>query len=59
MVTHLEDWNRFDAGFVLIFQFAIGGIVGAVLTGNFGAALILAFVFGGGLAVVASIAKGL
>lgn len=59
MVAHLEDWNRFDAGFVLVFQFALGGIGGALLSGYFGAALVIMFLFAGALALVGSIAKGL
>ena len=59
LVTHLEDWNRYDAGIVLVFQFTLGGIIAALLSGHFGTAMVIATVFAGVLAAVASIAKGL
>ena len=59
MLAHLEDWNRFDPGLVLLVQFAIAAIAVALLGGNFGAALIIAVVLAGALAVIGSIAKGL
>lgn len=58
-LAHLEDWNRFDGAIVLIFQFAIGGFLACLFTGNIGAALVIALVFGGALAAIGSIAKGL
>jgi len=59
MLTHLEDWNRFDPGLVLMFQFVIAGIAVTLFGGHFGAALIIVVVFAGALAVIGSIAKGL
>lgn len=59
MLAHLEDWNRFDPGLVLMFQFVIGAIAVSLFGGNFGAALVIAVVFAGALAVIGSIAKGL
>jgi hypothetical protein len=58
-LAHLEDWNRFDGVIVLAFQFAIGGFLVCLFSGNFGAALLIAAVFVGVLAVIGSIAKGL
>lgn len=58
-LAHLEDWNRFDGVIVLIFQLTIGGFLNCLVTGNFGAALVIAAVFAGALAVIGSIAKGL
>ena len=58
-LAHLEDWNRFDSVIILVFQFAIAGVLVTLFTGYIGAALTIAAVFGGVLAVVASIAKGL
>lgn len=58
MRAHLEDWNRFDPGLVRMFQFIIGAIVVSLFGGHFGAALIIAVVFAGALAVIGSIAKG-
>ena len=59
MLAHLEDWNRFDPGLVLIFQFVIAGAVLAMFAGYFGAAAIIVTVFAGVLTVIASITKGL
>jgi hypothetical protein len=58
-LAHLEDWQRFDGVIVLLFQLAIGGCLACLFTGNFGTALVIAFVFAGVLAVIGSIAKGL
>ena len=58
-LAHYEDWSRFDGLIVLVFQFAIGGCLACLFTGNFGAALIITVVFAGALAVLGSIAKGL
>lgn len=59
MVAHYEDWNRFDAGLVLLFQFVLGGILGCLIAGYFGAALVIAVVAGGALAVLGSFLRGL
>jgi len=59
MLAHLEDWNRFDPGLVLMFQFVIGAIAVSLFGGHFGAALIITVVFAGALAVIGSIARGL
>lgn len=58
-LAHLEDWNRFDGVIVLAFQLTIGGFFACLFSGNFGAALVIAAVFAGALAVIGSIAKGL
>jgi len=57
-LAHLEVWNRFDGIIVLVFQFAIGGFLACLFTGNFVAALAIAILFSGALAVIGSIAKG-
>lgn len=58
-LAHLEDWNRFDAGLVLLFQFALAGVLGSLIAGYFSAALLIAAGFAAVLVIVASIAKGL
>ena len=58
-LAHLEDWNRFDGVIALAFQFAIGGFLVCLFSGNFGAALVIAAVFAGALAIIGSIVKGL
>jgi len=59
MLAHLEDWNRFDPGLVLLFQFVIGAIAVSLFGGHIGAAVIITVVFAGVLAVIAGIARGL
>ena len=59
LLAHLEDWNRFDPGLVLIFQLAIGMTAMYLMRGYFGSAALIAVVFAGVLAVIGSIAKGL
>jgi hypothetical protein len=59
LLAHLEDWNRFDPGLVLIFQFVIGATAMALFRGYFGAAAIIVVVFLGVLAAVAGIARSL
>ncbi|MSU59433.1 MAG: hypothetical protein EXS35_14890 [Pedosphaera sp.] len=59
MLAHLEDWNRFDAGIVFVFQFIVGGIGVALFTGNFSVAIGIVIVSGAVLGVIASIAKGM
>ena len=58
MLAHLEDWNRFDPGLALLFQFIIVVIVVSLFGGHFGAAAIVTVVFVGALAVIGSFAKG-
>lgn len=59
LVAHLEDWNKYDPGLVLIFQLVIGLVAVCLFSGHFGAAVIIAVVFAGALAVIGGIAKAL
>jgi hypothetical protein len=59
LLAHLEDWNKSDPGLVLIFQFVIGLVALCLFGGHFGAAVIIAIVFAGALAVIGGIAKTL
>lgn len=59
LLAHLEDWNKSDPGLVLIFQFVIGLVALCLFGGHFGAAVIIAIVFAGALAVIGGIAKAL
>jgi hypothetical protein len=58
-LAHLEDWNRFDAVLVLIFQLAIALTAGCLIAGHVGAAVIIAVTFLGALGFVGYLAKGL
>jgi hypothetical protein len=51
-VAHLEDWSRYDILLLLIFQVVIGCLGASLVTGHFGTAILVAVVFGIGLAGV-------
>lgn len=59
LLAHFEDWNKYDPGLVLLFQFVIGLVAMCLFGGHFGAALIITMVFAGALAVIGGIAKAL
>ena len=56
---HLEDWSRYDVALFLAFQIAIVSSGLSVFFGHFQTAIIILAVFGGILALIASIAKSL
>jgi len=55
--THLEDWNRYDIGLLLLFQLVLTASVGLLFIGRFEAALVVTAVFGGFLAVIGSFVR--
>jgi len=59
LLAHFEDWNKYDPGLVLLFQFVIGMVAMCLFGGHFGAAVIIVIVFAGALAVIGGIAKAL
>lgn len=59
LLAHFEDWNKYDPGLLLIFQLVIGLVVMCLFTGHSEAALIIAIVFAGALAIIGAIAKAL
>ena len=58
-LSHLEDWNRYDVVFFLLFQLVIVLLTACLFLGHFGAAVLILAVFGGILALVASIIRSL
>lgn len=58
-VAHLDDWGHLDAGWVLLFQFALMGILGGLVTGHFGLSVLIGFGFAAVLGIVAAILRGL
>jgi hypothetical protein len=57
--THLEDWNRYDVGLLLLFQIVVVCSCGLLFLGRFEAALVVVAVFGGFLALVGSVVRSL
>jgi hypothetical protein len=55
--THLEDWNRYDIGLLLLFQVVITGSIGLLFLGRFEAALVVLMVFAGFLAIIGSFVR--
>jgi hypothetical protein len=56
---HLEDWNRYDVALFLTFQIVIVLSGLSLFFGHFQTAIIIWAVFGGILALIASIARSL
>lgn len=55
--THLEDWNRYDIGLLLLFQVVITASVGLLFIGRYEAALVVIVVFGVLLAILGSFVR--
>jgi hypothetical protein len=58
-VSHLVDWSRYDVALFLAFQTVIVCLGLSLFFGHFQVAIIIMAVFGGILALIASIAKSL
>jgi hypothetical protein len=58
-LAHLEDWSRYDVLLFVMFQIVIGGSGAFLFFCQFQTALILIVVFGGFLAIFASIVRNL
>jgi hypothetical protein len=56
---HLEDWSRYDVALFLVFQIVIVASGASLFLGHFQTAIIIVGIFGGILAVIASIARSL
>lgn len=58
-LSHLEDWNRYDVGLLLMFQVVISCFGGFLFFGHFQATLVIVVAFGGFLALVGSFVRSL
>jgi hypothetical protein len=58
-VFHLEDWSRYDAVILLLFQIVIVCIGFCVFSGQVGAAILILVIVVGALALIGSIARSL
>jgi hypothetical protein len=58
-IAHFESWSIFEAGLLLAFQIVIGCFVVALISGHFGAAVMIVVIFGIILAAIAALAKSL
>jgi len=58
-IAHLEDWSRYEAVLLIVFQMVICLVLTNLILGHFWAALFITLGFAAGLAVIASVAKGL
>jgi hypothetical protein len=58
-IAHLEDWSRFEAVFLLLFQVVIGCLVTSLIFGRFEAAIFIAVGFVAALAIIAGCARNL
>jgi hypothetical protein len=58
-LAHLEDWSGYEMGGILLSQAVILGVGFCVVGGMLGLAVIILGAFAVGLAVIASIARGL
>jgi len=58
-MAHLEDWSRFEAILLLVFQVVIGSLIACLMLGRFEAAIFILVGFGMVLAVIAVLVKSL
>ena len=58
-IVHLEDWSRYEAVLLIVFQMVICLVLTNLMLGRFETALFIALGFGVALAIIASVAKGL
>jgi hypothetical protein len=58
-LAHLEDWNNYDAGALLLAQLVVAGIGTCLFTGHILAALLILVIVGGALALIASVVRSL
>lgn len=58
-IAHLESWSVWETGLLLVFQFAIGCLLAALISGHFQAAIMVIVGFGVVLALIAAFAKSL
>jgi hypothetical protein len=58
-LVHLEDWGRFEALLLLLFQVVIGCVTASLLFGRFEAAFMVVAAFAAVMTVIALIARSL
>jgi hypothetical protein len=58
-LSHLEDWNKYDIGLLLLFQVVIACSGGFLFSGHFQIAIATVAVFGAFLALIGSIVRSL
>jgi hypothetical protein len=56
---HLTEWSSYHVAGLLIFQLGLWSVLAALWSGHFAVALVIVAAFGGGLTIIASIARTL
>lgn len=59
MIAHFETWSIFETVLLLAFQLVIGCMMATLLSGHFGAAVVILLMFGAFMAAIGVIARSL